>query len=223
MTTVAPPTDATWTPERRRLRDWLGRQGAGLAEAYSAAVELVARGPFEGAGTLLAHALRDLINRLPDAVCGQTGERMDASKRLDDLKAVWQEEGMPLDLPRAKADGDIPLAPEATISERLYGEIQAILREQGEATSRRLDNAKRLFQALMPRGVEPTVAVVTQWVALGKWAVANGHFNADAPRSVEWPGCVGKLEVLEATLGGVAYRFFEVTDELDEILEDTNS
>jgi hypothetical protein len=63
-----------WTDERTALRDWLIRNAPSLAELHEAAVlMLYAHNPLlPGRSRLVAHAVREVRNRLPDAVAGKT-------------------------------------------------------------------------------------------------------------------------------------------------------
>lgn len=223
MTATVPPDGGGWTAKQFRLRLWLERKGSGLAEAYSAAIELVARGRFTGAGSLLAHALRDLINRLPDAVSGRGVDWMDAAKALDALRKIWTDENLPLQPPAPPESQSIPPEPERRVPNRVFEAMQRTLHEREAARGNRTANAQRLFRDLLGPGVEPNPAVVAQWVRLGRWTAANAHFDSATARDVDWDEACEQLALFEATLEGVVNRFFEVTDALDEILEDANS
>jgi hypothetical protein len=167
--------------------------------------------------------LRDLINRVPDAVSGKQAEWMDSSKALDDLKKIWTDEGLSLE-PAALPEGEpIPSTPERQIPNRVFDALQRMLRERAEVGGRSAIRAQRMFRALIPPETEPNPVVVQQWVRLGRWAVGSAHFDVVKARDLEWNECCAQLELFEVTLQGVANRFFEVTDVLDEILEDANS
>lgn len=62
-----------WTGERTALRDWLSRNAASLAQLYEGAVVMLyVHDPLlPGWSRLVAHAGREIRNRLPDAVAGK--------------------------------------------------------------------------------------------------------------------------------------------------------
>jgi hypothetical protein len=64
--------DYGWTPERRRLHEWLLREASHLAPVYEASVRMMSDRDFPGRVWFVAHALRDIRNRLPAALAGTT-------------------------------------------------------------------------------------------------------------------------------------------------------
>ena len=60
--------EASWTPRRVDLRSWLQRNAPSLGELYVGAVLLVFGRPIPGRVRFVAHAVREIRNRLPDVV-----------------------------------------------------------------------------------------------------------------------------------------------------------
>jgi hypothetical protein len=167
--------------------------------------------------------LRDLINRLPDAVSGRGDEWVDAARALDGLRRTWTDAGLPLEPAELPAGEPIPIVPERMVPGHVFSAVQRTLRDREAIAGRRTRAAQGLFRELLGPGVEPNPAVVAHWVRLGGWAARSAHFDAATARDLDWDECCTQLTLFETTLEGVVNRFFEVTDVLDEILEDANS
>lgn len=221
-TTTEIPASTVWAPQRLELLQWFRKAAPGLAEAYAAAVELSEKEPFPGISQFLAHALRDIMNRLPDAVAAKA-EWMDASRALDRVRVSWVRAGLPLSATLQEDAGDTPPVPDVPIPRELYGEIQDVLREHGKASERSEESARRVFRILLPPGAAVSPVVTKEWIHVRKWAASKAHFNHAAPRDTDWNECRSRLGQLETLMRGLIGPFFAISRELDEILEAANS
>jgi hypothetical protein len=122
---VAVPSEkACWTPNRRELREWLRRDAASLAELYEGAVLLLIEAPVPGYTRFVPHAVREIMNRLPDVVAGQTSRRrFDSTNRLDGLLAAWNRRGIPAESivgnAKSSASTTEPIPPEISLPREL--------------------------------------------------------------------------------------------------------
>jgi hypothetical protein len=212
----------SWTPQRREQLEWFRKTAPGLAEAYQAAVELVGATEFPGISQFLAHAMRDIMNRLPDALAAKA-EWMDAAGALDRIRASWLRTGLLLSESLEDGTGNAPPVPEVAIPGALYREIRDVLRERGEAGDRSEEAATGVFRAILPAGSPVSLVLLGEWLEARRWAARKAHFNHDAPRRTEWLESVAMFERFEALMRGLIAPFFVVSRELDEILEDANS
>lgn len=190
-----------------------------------AAVEVAHGAPFDGHTRLIAHALRDLVNRLPDEVDGRRGERFDYAPAVSELRASWLEEGLPIDVILQEDGSPVAQPPGQTIPSRVVGQIQSLLRGHDAVSGRNRRDAERMFAVLTPQdGADAGGAgpLVRRWLDLGRWAASKAHYASDRS-DLSREECMGQLEAFEAMLGGMVRRFFEVTRGLDEILEEANS
>lgn len=220
-----------WTPLRITLRGWLQRRAPGLAALYEGAAKLTYSAPLPGRIRFIALAMREICNRLPDAVAGVEAEvRVDYPTRLDEIARVWERNGLSLD---ASVPGivssDTPEPegpPRVPIDRPLFVSLATLVRDHSRGRKRPEENAVRLFEAIAPenRALRETLApVIRQWVEIGKWSVARMHdwklVDADYPEKE----LHRQLGLFEATLGALVQGFFQAVDELDEILEDTHA
>lgn len=228
---MGPEEQALWTPRRIELRGWLQRHAPGLAALYEGAVRLVCAPPVSGRVRFVAHAIREICNRLPNAVSGVEAEaRVDYKTRLDEIATAWERSGLSLDgsAPEIFA-GDTPLAEgpkKVSVDRALILSIVTLVRDHAEGRKRPEENAARLFEAISPENQalrDTLTPVIRQWVEIGRWSVARAHdwklVDGDYPE--------GELQrqfgLFETTLGALVGGFFEAAGELDEILEETNS
>jgi hypothetical protein len=69
-----------------------------LAQGYEAAVTMAFDDTFPGRVWFIAHALRDIRNRLPEALDGGTrGPRTEYSHLAKKITTCWIEDGLPVD------------------------------------------------------------------------------------------------------------------------------
>jgi hypothetical protein len=202
------------------IRHWLGREAPGLVEAFTAAVEVADSPPSAGGGQLIAHSIRDMVNRLPDELAGRRAERFECHGRVKAARAAWAGANLPLGRP---AGGDAP-SPGRTLEvpDEAVRAIQTLFSEYVE--SRPLEKARRMFAAVLPVGFADSARpVFDQWMRLRRWAEGTAHFNGRAPRETPLSECLKMLAILESSLRAFSAPFFAISDKLDEILEDAHS
>jgi hypothetical protein len=171
--------------------------------------------------------VREICNRLPDAVCGVEAERLDYITRLDEIARTWQRSGLGLD--GSDFTGDTPESEgprRVSVDSVLFARISALVGDHARWRKRPADNAVRLFEAISPenRALRETLApVIQQWVEIGGWAVGKAHDWKLLDEEYPEGELRRRFELFEATLGALVRGFFQAVDELDEILEKTNS
>ncbi len=103
--------ESWWTPKRVELLGWLEESAPALAPLYRGALVLAMRDRFPGRAHFIAHAIREIRNRLPGAL-GPTVKRRDAGYM--DLTAKvhrrWVAEGLPEDGRLASREESVPSA-----------------------------------------------------------------------------------------------------------------
>src|SRR5712692_1930710 len=145
-----------WTGERTALREWLTRNAKSLAELYEGAVVILYEHDplLPGWSRLVAHAVREVRNRLPDAVAGKkVGERLDYPSRLDEIAGMWSDAGLATAAtPAAPSVLDVAPAanPGVLVPRGVYDRVSDLIREHEEARERPVDSAFRLFEAISP-------------------------------------------------------------------------
>ena len=96
---------AAHTPRRIATLEWLRRlrRGASLAELYEGAFVMLDSASPPGFVRFVSHAVREVCNRLPDRLLGDSGDHLKHSKRLKEIDEAWPDRRQ-LDLPSVAAE-----------------------------------------------------------------------------------------------------------------------
>ncbi len=221
-----------WTPARIELRARLARNSGSLAELYHGSVELMFNTPVPGKICLVSHAVREIRNRLPEAISGIKGEgRLDYPSRLDEISALWRETGLPVDgslSATSVATGD-PIetaTPDQLIDRTLFSKIASLIGDHGAARERPDEAALRLFVAAAPENVasqDSLRPVIREWRRVTNWFVRRAHDTGRLDTDCDAAEFRRNFEHFERILGALVSGFFSTAEGLDAILEDTNS
>jgi hypothetical protein len=184
--------------------------------------------PIPGRVRLIAHAIREICNRLPDAIAGlHDSPRFDYAKKCDAIHELWTMLPQPRPSERpADLVLEAPDKPEMIpLPRQLVELVEELLAEHVKAGLRPRDNARRLFEALI--AVEPyskgRIDTLTgQWKSIGGAAVARCHDGGKPDNDTDIAELRRQLGLLEDILAALVQGFFSTVDELNAILEDTN-
>ena len=216
--------DDGWTPQRLRVRAWLIERAPNLAPAYEATIRLAADPTFPGRMCFMAHALRDMRNRLPDAIAGPVkGSNTQYSDLADLVTKCWMEDGLP-------SDGSSPVigGPEASAEGPARFEVStALVTAVGELVSghlaiqpRKEESARRLWAAI---GGQPApYYAIRTWLAATNRIERFAHLR-DKPLTPEDEERFEKIfSICDRALIVMANKSYENMDEIDAILASAN-
>lgn len=217
-------SSSVWTPRQIELKKWLESTAPALAPLYTAAVQMVNDPSFPGRVWLVAHAVREIRNRLPDAIAGElSGGRTEYSKLAEEVHVAWVDDGLPLDgavSVLALGDPD-PRGPERyEISRSLLISVGELVVGHLAASNRKRKTALRLFEATTESPVPPYV--VATWLRSTDWSNAYAHVRNQPLSASDDASLAGKFDRFETALAAIARRSYENMDELDEILGSAN-
>jgi hypothetical protein len=179
---------------------------------------------FPGRVWLVAHAVREIRNRLPDAIAGElSGGRTEYSQLAQGVHDAWIDDGLP-------SDGSVPVLatadPDASGPERHEISI-SLLTSVGElvvghlaASNRKRETALRLFEATTESPIPPYV--VESWLRSTNWSNAYAHVRNQPLSASDEALLAEKFDRFETALAAIARRSYENMDELDEILDSAN-
>jgi hypothetical protein len=232
-TSLTPECDGSWTCSRMELRGWLARNAPPLADLYSGAVMLLHDQRFPGRFRFIAHAVREIRNRLPDAISGRTSSgRFNWKDRLDALAENWARYKLPFDgaLPGltfiGAAEPDSSGPGQASLPVPVVRQMATLLGDHREAREKPREAAMRLFEACAPENCQLRDSlrpVVDQWFNVTEWFVSKAHSPGVAGASHDEASLRYHFELFERTLNALVGRFFATAADLDEILEEANS
>lgn len=219
-------TEEWWNPDRARLHGWLDRKAPHLAPLYSAALRMAMNERFPGRVHFIAHAIREIRNRLPDALDGAL-ERPQPKypKYVGKLHKQWVEEGFPTD-----GSGPSIVEPaEATSTETGRVVSPAFISAVGSLVAHHVElesgrDALRMprFEALAGPGPHPQ-HILKGWRDASRSAERFAHArNETLPASAdeEW---TANFLAFERFLTVISNRAQENIADLDELLQEANS
>jgi hypothetical protein len=211
-----------WTANRVEVRTWLQRNAPSLAELYEGAVLLLESTPLPGRTRLIAHAVREIRNRLPDIIGGPVKkQRLDYTSRVDEIAKLPGAQALIADLGARTAQPTTTI----TIDRKLAKKIGSLLQDHTTTRAKPLNAARRLFEGLAPENTtlrDTLTPVLEHWITITKWFVDRAH-DAGYPDS-HYPEAElrHRFTTFERTLGAVIRPFFDTLEELDAILNAAN-
>jgi hypothetical protein len=221
---VATPPRLCWTPRRSEIKDWMRRNAPSLAELYEGAVTLLDDKPLPGRVRFIAHAVREIRNRLPDTISGPTTkkQRLDYTSRLDDITKLPSAHTLINDI----GDTTVPQSTTITIDRKLAKKIAKLLEDHLTTRAKPLDAAQRLFQGLAPENTplrDTLTPILQQWLIVTKWFVDRAHDAGHTDNYYPEQELRHQFAIFESTLTALITPFFDTLEDLDAILEDTNT
>lgn len=221
-----------WNEDRIQIRDWLGEQSPSSAELYESAVCLMFEKTLPSQVRIVCHCVREICNRLVFVVVGKkSGGRLEYRERIEEITIIWKNKGLStdgvfpesgitsgVDLPSSSADISIP--------SDLFFEISKIIKDHVKTSSQLDERAIQFFVALFPENYNYQDSLrpqVGQWKELTQWFVGKAHDNGKVNADYEKKELLSRFELFESFLASFARSFYSTTDELDKILEETNS
>ena len=224
---AGPDSDGeSWrTPERAALVRWLNRCAPALVPLYMGALRLALLDSFPGRVHFIAHAIREICNRLPGAL-GPKVKRHDAGYEplTDKIRDQWLAEDLPENGRLRISDESVPPASgprRQEVSVELLESVGRLIADHNEAKVNREAREKARFGALTNLGSTPSFARKV-WQKRKRDAHKFAH-AADDPRpperDEEW---VAAFYELERDLIAISRPSQENLDELDRLLAEVN-
>ncbi len=224
------PIDSAWNASRVELRGWFRREAPSLGDLYEAAVELLYHNRLPGRIRMIAHAAREISNRLPDYLTGErVGKRCDYVTRIDRIEEKWNKHNE-ISPPLLNQSGPISVSPQGIpIPLDLYNDLDLLIKDHRATRQRSLDGARRLYEGLDPENDlkmgDTLRPILLQWVEITKWFTGHAHDSGKGKRDddYDWDEIRDKFELMELSLRSIVGAFYVAVRELDEVLEETNS
>ena len=225
-------TGSYWTRNRLELLAWFRRNAPSLGELYEGALKMLYENDMPGRTRFIAHAVRDIRNRLPEIISGiKGGSRFEWKQRLDELVEAWQRAGLslngslPVTMTKSGVSSD-SRSSDSTLPPHLFLKIAKVLNEHSRTRETRRSAAIRLFEGCAPENkqlqdvLEP---IVSQWMDITEWFVNTVHDSGQPDGDHDWAEFTRHFLLFEATLTALLGQFFTTIEGLDEILDDANA
>lgn len=218
--------EAWWTSERNELHSWFERVAPHLAPLYRAAVRMAHDAGFPARVHLIAHAMREIRNRLPDALDGTLKlPQVDYHYLVDRVRSQWIDEGLPPDGVGPMLGESEPPQPSATsiaVSGALIDEIAELIKQHAQARSARETSEVQRFEAIAGPGPHPPYAM-DRWRRLSRDAPKFAHaWNKSLPQTADAEWCENFLLFEQFLIVASRLAQDNITD-LDTLLEAANS
>ena len=215
-----------WTTLRLEIKGWLNRNAPASEELYVGALEILYSPSIRGKALFVAHAVREIANRLPEIITGIKNARFEWQNKLDGVVKRWEQSGFLLDgtLPTVTASQLDPAVADLPMPRNVIQDIASLLSEYAATRERASDRARRLFEGIDPRNgraQETLTPIVTQWLKVTSWFLKHVH-DSGAPDAVDSSELRTQFELFETALGALTREFFKTVGELDAILEKAN-
>ena len=187
--------------DRRRILRWLEAKGPALAPVYEGAVRMVLDPEFPGRIRFIAHAVREIWNRLPDEIAPKPGaSRTDYSRLTDEIAARWEkEEGLPGTY-RPTGLGQF-------VSINFLKAVAELLEGRQSAFQNKKSKAERLFTTTVD---SPLMEYdVEQWTNIHDWAVRLVHVGTKPTRAKDEESLVEHFRTFEEGLIAIMNRYYK--------------
>jgi hypothetical protein len=218
-----------WTSPRRELRAWFERNAPSLGELYEGALRLLFMGNFPGRTRFVAHAVREIRNRLPDVISGvKMGGTVQYVNQLDIISNNWQNAGFLVDgtIPASLFTENGTPSADIPVPRILFEKIVLLIKNHVAAREKPEETAFRLFEGIAPENEEMRDTlrpIVRQWLDVTNWFQKKVHDSGAQDNSIDGKEYLRYFELFEGTLGALVRGFFRTVEGLDEILEDANA
>lgn len=222
-----------WNNNRIQIYDWLCEQAPSLAELYKSAVCLMFERPLPSQVRLVCHCVREICNQLVVVTIGtKSGGRLEYRKRIEKIAKIWVKKGFSIDdntSSKSTITSEVDLPSSSTdisVPRDLFFEISQMIKDHVKTSSQLDERAIQFFVVLFPENhnfQDSLRPQVTQWKELAKWFVGKAHDNGKVNADYDEKELLYRFELFESFLASFACSFYSTTDELDKILEETNS
>lgn len=217
-----------WSSFRLELKGWLKRNAPSLEELYDGALQILHSPRFPGRARFVAHAVREIANRLPETITGIKHQRFEWQNKLDGILVTWERCGLSLDqsMLQPVSGRDSALSTDVLISREAMQGIAELLSEYAAGRETNREKARQLFEGVDPKNQtarEALTPIVTQWLSVTNWFMKIVHVPVSTDAAVESSELQRKFELFEITLGALTQEFFKTIGDLDAILENTNT
>ncbi|MHC4647741.1 MAG: hypothetical protein ACYTBJ_19925 [Planctomycetota bacterium] len=205
---------------QRRILQWLRDVDAGLAELYEGCVRMIKDRSFGGRERFICHAVREIRNRLPEAVAGKHAvERLEYKEEVRCIAEAWERAGLEgvYEMQSDRRGQE----PEERVAREVLVRVGRLVRRHREVEGRKEENARRLYIELEPENEQLRGSlgpVVRKWVDETEWFVQRAHVG----KIVSEEELVGHFERFENVLANLVGYFYEGLEEIEGVVENAN-
>ena len=181
--------------DRRRILEWLKANAPALAPVYDGAVRMIQEPEFPGRVHFVAHAIREIMNRLPDAIDNgrKSSHRTDYIELVNPIDNCWKK-GKPPTADCCKT-------------------VEDLLREHQATDTKNREKARKLYRTLTQS--EPSPQTIKTWMQTRKLSEKRVHVRNKPMDLNDEKEIIKTFEELERILQLLLSTPYEDTDELE--------
>lgn len=206
------------TAERQVVLGWLQERAPSLAELYDSALWLMHDRPLRARVRLVSHSVREIINRLPEAVAATTvTKRVDYRRFAEKIAVVWPAADpavLVTETPDAPAEVPIPRA--------AYLAVNALVTEHAQSQSFEV-KLRALFGGGDGTATALTQPAIRAFKKVYDWFVGYAHDRGEVDAEL----CTEEdlqlnFAAFERGLYTLTGEWREVQEKVDELLDEAN-
>jgi hypothetical protein len=219
---AAPAPPRRWPSiKRQELLDWFTANAPSLAPAYDGATRLLADPSFPGRLHFIAHAVRDISNRLIDALDPhKPPSRVQYEHYLDLVAKDW-----PSLNPTSAPDSTGLMSDAVQVPASLVAQLDQLVHAHRNRRARP-SQYELLFRYLVrsyPGRTEANKRAVTAFKTIFTWFMDRAHLPASPTTPVSEDELQTHFQHFEAILHSFVGSFFTGTAELDDVIQQANA
>lgn len=212
-------TSRRWEPVRRELLNWFHINATSLVSAYAGAILLLDNRGFPGRLQFIAHAVRDISDRLIDVLDPQEKPpRVQYEQKMDRIEKQWA----PLSAIEETDTGTESAT--ITIDYELAFMINSLVEDHRKRRSR-ASNYDLLFRFLMRNEsshANLSDRLVKDFKTTRDWFMHYAHFRAKSVSPVDEIELQTQFARFEGMLHSFVGSFFTGKNQLDDLLRQAN-
>lgn len=190
-----------------------------LGELYMGALKIFSEKNFPGYLQFIAHAVREIRNRIPYIILGEVQERFEWTKELDNLEDCWRK----AEVFSNRVTEEEQLKETIPVPLNVCKEIDQILDRYRNNNETYRSKMFRLFKSLQNRETSEEILrpIVLHWIEVTEWFRKKVHIG-EKTSSIDIDKIKQKFIEFERMLYALQGNIYSGMDDLDEILEETN-
>lgn len=215
---------------QQTILGWFQRNAPSLGELYKGSLRLLYDDQLPGYTRFVAHAVREIRNRLPEYLAGfKGGKRLDYRLRIEQLKKKWTTlSPLKNDVAGTSQETAEPSDDSQTIPIPIdiVREIGELIDDHLAVSEKRKDAAKSLFKAASIAGIDqafPLGPSVDMWLDVTDWFMNLVHDGGKVDEDIGLDQTRKKFNQFEGMINSLVGYFYSTTDTLDEILQEANN
>ena len=178
---------------------------------------------FPGRVHFVAHAIREIRNRLPDAIAGVEKQGPRCHDLATKVRSKWESEGFPSDgslMTQTRLEPSSAGPDRYEVSAELLEVVGSLVAGNARASGNKRRQSKRLLTAIWGDSVPSYV--VSNWVQGTKWVDKYMHLGNRQSDSDADTQLADRFGVFEEALFAISNRSYENLEVLDDILDTAN-